>query len=88
MPGFPVHMQDWLCARRFLRDPRSNKKILYYPSVKSVDRAIISYIQSNGGKNNILVVRSLASLFVMSDGWRHTCQELRQEQVRSFARYG
>lgn len=40
--------------RLVLRDRLRKRKVFLYPSVSSVDKTVISYIESNGGKNDVL----------------------------------
>lgn len=47
------------CMRRsydrlVLRDRGRDKKIFFYPSLSPVDSTVLSYIQSNGGRNNVI----------------------------------
>lgn len=36
-----------------LRDRVRKKKIFFYPSVSSVDKTVLAYIEANGGKNDV-----------------------------------
>ncbi len=45
-----------LCQRRFLRDPLTQKKIFFYPSVEKIDKRFIDYIENNGGRRDIIAV--------------------------------
>ena len=48
-------IEEWL-ARRLLRDPKTGKKIFFYPSVGPIDQRFLNYIESNGGRHDIIAV--------------------------------
>jgi hypothetical protein len=45
--------------RMFLRDAATGRKIFVYPTFPGFDPAFTADIQSNGGRNDIVTVRSL-----------------------------
>ena len=58
-------------SHRFLRDPKTKKKIFFYPTVAPIDPAIVKFIESNYGKNDIVAFRPSAlspeSIFKIPD---------------------